>query len=91
MFVVEHAIMSLTATRNSPPVSAARIQNPPSPTCNVVRTVVDHRYILLFRGTLERVAPEQLQTLASMERQEFVYGYVIDPRHSVQDKRQAYL
>ena len=54
-FVVAHAIMSLTATRNKPPVSGdtVRIDQQGIVEYKLLRTVVDHCDVFLFCGTLQ--------------------------------------
>lgn len=71
VLVVACAIISLTAILNSPPVSKHTvITKEGQEDWDEERTVIDHPDVLFLRWTYERISPEDLEALATVEGQE---------------------
>jgi len=66
------AIISLTATRNNPPVSVKGCKELKTESqCLRYLTIIDHRDIFVLGGASQRVSPQQVKTLSTMKIQQF--------------------
>jgi len=73
MLVLLQAIINLIPIRKSPPVSGQDKWVGIEESKTSESTVINHLYIVFFRGTLQWITPQNFQALTAMEWEQFLY------------------